>query len=274
MSEYAAPPKMEGAWNRDRPNSTMGNMPDAGNNAEWTYAGDRQFAATRWSIVLAAGHRSSPDSRRALESLCQTYWYPLYAYVRRRVTDVHEAQDLTQEFFATLLERNGLQAADRERGRFRSFLLTACRNFLADEWDKAKSQKRGGGRRAIPLNFEDVESRYSLEPADDLSPERLYEQQWALTFLDHVLTCLRDEFVGKGKEHHFQALKPFLGGDNEAGSYEAAARDLGISEAAAKVAAHRMRQRYREILRTEIAETVAEPGNVDDEIRSLRATLS
>lgn len=252
----------------------MVNMANAGNNVEWTSANDRQFAATRWSIVIAAGHRSSPDSRRALESLCQTYWYPLYVYVRRRVTDVHEAQDLTQEFFTTLLERNALEAADRERGRFRSFLLTACRNFLADEWDKAKAQKRGGGRRTIPLNFQDAESRYSFEPADDLTPERLYEQQWALTFLEHVLSRLHDEFVAKGKEHHFQALKPFLSGDNEAGSYEAAARELGISEAAARVTAYRMRRRYREILRAEIAETVAELCEVDDEIRSLRATLS
>jgi DNA-directed RNA polymerase specialized sigma24 family protein len=128
-------------------------------------------------MVATAGHPSSPDSRQALESLCQTYWYPLYAYVRRRVPDVHEAQDLTQAFFASLLEGNALGAADRERGRFRSFLLTAFKHFLADEWDKAKAKKRGGGRRSIPLNLESGESRFAQEPMDDQSPERLYEKQ-------------------------------------------------------------------------------------------------
>jgi RNA polymerase sigma-70 factor (ECF subfamily) len=252
----------------------MVQMAKARNRASSASGGDHQFAATRWSVVLAAGHRSSPDSQQALESLCRTYWFPLYVYVRRRVPNVYEAQDLTQEFFATLLEKNALEAADRERGRFRWFLLTAFKHFLADEWDKAKAQKRGGGCRTIPLNLESGECRYALEPVDDLSPERLYEKQWALTFLEHVLNRLRDEFVANGKEQQFQTLKPFLGGNHEPGSYENAARALGLSEAAAKVAAHRMRRRYREVLRAEIAETVAEPGEVDDEIRNLRATLS
>jgi RNA polymerase sigma factor (sigma-70 family) len=238
-----------------------------------TLQGDRQFAATRWSIVLAAGHRSSPDSSRALESLCQTYWYPLYAYVRRRMPDAHEAQDLTQAFFASLLERNALEAADRERGRFRSFLLTAFQNFLVDEWDKSRAQKRGGGLRSIPLNLDSGESRYSLEPVDELSPELLYEKQWALTFLDHVLSRLGAEFAARGKEQQFQALKPFLAGGNDPNSYEIAARELGVSEAAARVALHRARRRYRDILRGEIAETVAGPQEVDDEIRQLRAAL-
>ena len=235
--------------------------------------GDRQFSVTRWSMVLAAGHRSSPHSKQALESLCQTYWYPLYAYVRRRLPDVHEAQDLTQAFFASLLERDALQAADRERGRFRAFLLTAFKHFLADEWDKAKALKRGGGRRSIPLNLDSGESRYALEPVDELSPERLYEKQWALTFLDRVLGRLGDEFGAKGKKKQFEALKPFLAGQPTPSSYEVAARTLGISEAATKVAAHRARCRYREILRAEIAETVVGPQEVDDEIRHLRAAL-
>jgi RNA polymerase sigma-70 factor (ECF subfamily) len=186
---------------------------------------------------------------------------------------VHAAQDLTQAFFASFLERNALQAADRERGRFRSFLLTAFKHFLADDWDKARAQKRGGGRRSIPLNLDSGESRYALEPLHDLSPERLYEKQWALTFLDHVLTRLGDEFAAKGKEKQFQALKPFLAGQPEPNCYEVAAPTLGISEAAAKVAAHRARRRYREILRAEIAETVAGPQEIDDEIRDLRAAL-
>jgi RNA polymerase sigma-70 factor (ECF subfamily) len=252
----------------------MLNMAKTRNRANSISGGDRHFEATRWSVVLAAGHRSSPESQKALQSLCQTYWYPLYAYVRRRVPHVHQAQDLTQEFFTTLLERNALRAADRQRGRFRSFLLTSFKNFLADEWDKAKAQKRGGGRRAIPLDLKSAESRYALEPADDLTPERLYERQWALTLLDQVLNRLCDEFIAKGKQKQFQALKPLLGGENEPGSYEIAAGALGISLAAVKVAAHRMRRRYREILRAEIAETVAEPGEVDDEIRSLRATFN
>jgi RNA polymerase sigma factor (sigma-70 family) len=251
----------------------MGSMARAGKRVDSTSGGDREFAATRWSVVLAAGRRSSPDSRRALELLCAAYWYPLYTYVRRRVADVHQARDLTQEFFAVLLERDALEAADRERGRFRSFLLTSFKNFLADEWDKAKAQKRGGGQPAIPLDLESAESRYRLEPADELPPDRFFERQWALTLLAKVLDRLRDEHVAKGKERQFDALKPFLGGESEPGSYERAARALEISEGAAKVAVHRMRGRYRHILRAEIAETVSDPGEVDDEIRSLRSAL-
>jgi len=171
------------------------------------------------------------------------------------------------------LERNALEAADRERGRFRSFLLTAFKHFLADERDKAKALKRGCGRRSIPLSLDSGESRYTLEPADELSPERLYEKQWALTFLEHVLSRLGEEFAAKGKEKQFEALKPFLAGQPEPSGYEVAARTLGISEAAAKVAAHRARRRYRETLRAEIAATVAGPQEIDDEIRQLRAVL-
>jgi DNA-directed RNA polymerase specialized sigma24 family protein len=248
-------------------------MAKAGKRVNSTSAGNREFAATRWSVVLAAGHRSSPDSRQALELLCAAYWYPLYMYVRRRVDDVHEARDLTQAFFATLLERDALKAADRERGRFRSFLLTSFKNFLADEWDKARAQKRGGGCRSIPLDLESAESRYLLEPADELTPDRLYERQWALTLLAKVLDRLGAEFVAKGKERQFDALKPLLSGASEPGGYETAAIALEMSAGAAKVAVHRMRRRYREILRAEIAETVSNPDKVDDEIRSLRSAL-
>jgi RNA polymerase sigma factor (sigma-70 family) len=233
---------------------------------------NNRFASTSWSIVVAAGRPSSPDSQQALESLCRTYWYPLYAYVRRRVSSVHDAQDLTQGFFASLLERNTLGAADCQRGRFRSFLLTAFRNFLADEWDRAKAQKRGDGLRAIPLDFATAESRASIEPADKWSPEKTYEREWALTLLDLVLNRLREEFIAKGKQRHFETLKQFLG-ENEPGSFDVAAKVLGISSSAVKVAAHRMRRRYRELLRSEIAETVAEPEDVDDELRTLRANL-
>jgi RNA polymerase sigma-70 factor (ECF subfamily) len=234
---------------------------------------DRPFTATRWSVVVAAGHRSSPESQRALESLCQTYWYPLYAYVRRRVPDVHEAQDLTQAFFASLLEKNSLKAAEQQRGRFRSFLLTTFQHFLADEWDKSRALKRGGGRRSIPLDLEAGETRFGRVPADDQSPERLYEKQWALAFLDHVLNRLADEFAAKGKVKQFQAMKPFLVGETGSDSHEMLAQALGQSAAAAKGAIHRARRRYREILRAEIAETVAGPDEVDDEIRHLKAAL-
>jgi DNA-directed RNA polymerase specialized sigma24 family protein len=241
--------------------------------ANSTSGGDRQFAVTRWSLVLAAGRRSSPDSRQALEVLCGTYWYPLYAYGRRRVADRHEAQDLTQAFFASLLERGALAAANRERGRFRSFLLTSFQHFLADEWDKAKAQKRGGGRRPLQLDFASGESRYSREPVDEVTPERLYEKQWALTFLDHVLRRLGDEYAAKGKSAQFEAIKPLLAGRGEKPGYEAAASRLGIGEPAVKVAVHRARRRYREILRAEIVQIVSGPEEVDDEIRHLRAAL-
>jgi RNA polymerase sigma factor (sigma-70 family) len=251
----------------------MLSMAKAKSRTNSTLPGDRQFAATRWSVVVAAGRRSSPDSRRALESLCEIYWYPLYAYVRRRVADIHEAQDLTQGFFVSLLERDALGVADPVRGRFRSFLLSAFKHFLADEWDKAKALKRGGGRRAISLNLDSGESRYAREAVENLSPERLYEKQWALTFLDRVLNHLGDEFIAKGKEKHFEVLKPFLVGEAQPNSYENAARALDVSVAAAKVAVHRARRRYREVLRAEIAETVAVPQEIDDEIRQLRAAL-
>jgi DNA-directed RNA polymerase specialized sigma24 family protein len=236
--------------------------------------GAAQFATTQWSIVVAAGHRSLPDSQQALESLCRSYWYPLYVYVRRRVSDVQLAQDLTQGFFVALLEGDSLRAADRDRGRFRSFLLTSFKNFLANEWGKARAQKRGGGCKTVPLDLDSAEHRYSLEPVDELSPERLYDRQWALALLDEVLNSLRNECITKGKEKLFQTLKPFLTGDSAPGGYKDAARELATSEAAAKVAAHRLRQRYREILRTRIAGTVAEPVDVEDEIRALMATLS
>ena len=236
-------------------------------------AGAAEFDTTHWSVVLAAGHRSSPDSSEALATLCRAYWYPLYAYVRRRVQDVHEAQDLTQEFFTQLLEKNLLAVAHPERGRFRAFLLTAFRHFLVNEWEKAKAQKRGGGRAPIPLDFSSGEHGLTLEPTDELTPERLYDRQWAVTLLDHVMARLREEHVRAGKEKHFELLKVFLTGQTASVSYAQVAGELGISEGAATVAAHRLRRRYRELLRAEIAQTVAEPDEVEDEIRSLFTSL-
>jgi RNA polymerase sigma-70 factor (ECF subfamily) len=231
------------------------------------------FDTTHWSVVLTAGHRSSPESRGALSALCQIYWYPLYAYARRRVRTAEDAQDLTQEFFARLLQKDYLAVVQPGRGRFRSFLLTAFKHFLANEWDKARAQKRGGGQSPISLDFTAGEERYVRQPADDVTPERIYERQWALTLLDRVLSRLRADYVRGGKDKHFEQLKVFLTGNEAAASYAQAARELEVSEGAARVAAHRMRRRYRELLRAEIAETVSDPGEVEDEIRRLFNTL-
>jgi len=232
-----------------------------------------QFDTTHWSVVLAAGHRSSPDSDMALESLCRTYWYPLYAYARRRVPNAHEAQDLTQEFFSRLLEKNYVAEADPGRGRFRAFLLTAFKHFLSKEWDKTKAQKRGGGQSVVSLDFDFGETRYALEPADEETPERLFDRQWAITAMDQVLSQLRSEFVQGGREEQFERLKVFLSGRPAAGSYEKAAVSLGMSVGAVQVAAHRLRRRYRELLEQEIAQTVASPDDIQDEVHSLFAAL-
>ena len=232
-----------------------------------------QFGSTHWSIVLEAAHESSPHSDEALATLCQTYWYPLYAYVRLRVSDVHEAQDMTQEFFTRLLEKNYLAQVTPDRGRFRSFLLTVFKHFLANEWKKARAQKRGGGQSDVSLDLASAETRFSLEPSDDLTPEKLYDKQWAETLVQHVLDVLRGEYVRGGREETFDRLKSFLGGHGRSDSYAAVAAQLGMSEGAVRVALHRMRQRYRELLRSEIAQTVSTQSEVDDEIRSLFAIL-
>jgi len=223
--------------------------------------------------VLGAGRPGSQEAAAALAALCQRYWYPLYAYVRRRVRDVSEAQDLTQEFFARLLEKNTLAAASRERGRFRAFLLGAMKNFLANEWDKAKALKRGGGRPPISLALDTAESKLSLEPAHDLTPEKIYEREWALTLLELVVERIDAEYVAAGKARQFTLLKPALAGHRAAIDYSAAASALEISDEAVRQAAHRLRRRYREILREELLQTVADPAEVDDEIRALFTTL-
>ena len=232
-----------------------------------------QFATTQWSIVVSAGHKSSPDSRRALESLCEGYWYPLYAYVSRRVPDVNEAQDLTQAFFAELLEKNYVGSATPARGRFRAFLLTAFKHFLSKEWEKVKAQKRGGGRAPIPLDFESADSRICIEPSSALTAEQLYERQWAVTLLGQILERLESEFDRDGKAKQFEELKGFIIGEYAGTTYAQVAARLNMTEAAAKMTGSRMRRRYRELLREEIAQTVVGPDEVDDEIRNLFATL-
>ena len=222
---------------------------------------------------MSAGHTSSANSRQALESLCGTYWYPLYAYVRRRVPDVSEAQDLTQAFFAELLEKNYVGSATPERGRFRAFLLTAFKHFLSKEWEKAKAQKRGGGRVPIPLNFDSADSRYSIEPSSGLTAEQLYDRQWAVTLLGQIMQRLEIEFDRGRKAKQFEELKGFIIGDHTGTTYADVAARLNMTEAAAKMSGSRMRRRYRELLREEIAQTVDGPDEVDDEIRNLFAIL-
>src|SRR5262245_8163265 len=239
----------------------------AGPPAAW------RFASTRWSLVAAAGKPGSPEAREALAVLCRTYWYPLYAYARRRLASADDAQDLTQEFFARLLEKDYLQAADPRRGKFRSFLLSAFQHFLSKEHDRASAQKRGGGRRPLPLDFQDGERRYVHEPADLTTPETLYERRWALSLLEQALTRLRQEFAVAGKEQLFEALKGTLTGDGASETYSRIGRDLGLSEPAVKTAVHRLRRRYQELLRAEIAQTVASSEEVEDELRDLFAAV-
>lgn len=232
-----------------------------------------EFATTRWSLVLSAGDPASEGCRDALGTLCATYWYPLYAYVRRRGSTAEEAADLTQEFFAQLLEKQFLRSADRERGRFRSFLLTVFKRFLSKEQERGRTLKRGGGRQTVSIDCATGEQRYRLEPADEWTAEKLYERGWALTLLDSVVTRLGREFDDRNKSVLFAACKPCLLGAEAAPDYAAIAAELGMSETAVRVAVHRMRQRYRELLREEIRHTVETPADVDDELRMLRSAL-
>lgn len=233
----------------------------------------QSFATTHWSQVLAARDRSSPQSQEALAGLCAAYWYPLYVYVRRHGHHAAQAQDLTQEFFTRLLEKDYLRVVDRAKGRFRSFLLAALQHFLSNEYDRGRAKKRGGGRRLLSLDFDDAEHRYHHEPGHDLTAERLFERRWALTLLDQVLDRLRSELRAEGKLDLFEALKGFLAGGSEDASHAAAAKKLGMTPNAVKVASHRLRKRYRQLLREEIERTVHDPGQVDAEIRDLFAAL-
>lgn len=249
----------------------MGTSEESGGDAA-APAGMGRFATTRWSLVLAAGRRASPEADRALAALCGTYWYPLYAFARRRGLDAEEARDRTQGFFARLLETEGLAAADRSRGRFRSFLLASFSHFLANEWDRRRARKRGGGRPTLALDFASGESRYGSEPSHDATPERLFERRWALALLDRALGRLEAEYRAAGKADLFDALRPALAGDRGTPYAELAAR-LGTTEGAVKVAAHRLRGRCREAVRAEIAETVATEADIDDELRHLFEAL-
>ncbi|PWU07961.1 MAG: RNA polymerase subunit sigma-24 [Verrucomicrobia bacterium] len=232
------------------------------------------FVTTHWSVVLAAGRNDTTRAQRALARLCNTYWYPLYAYVRRRGYGPEDAQDLTQEFFARLLSQDSLSKADRERGRFRTFLLAAMSHFLANEWDKARAQKRGGGAEFVPIQLGSAETRYGEEPADPRTPEQEFERRWAVALLDEVLNRLRAEHKDKESVESFETLKPCLVGDSESQPYAELAKKHGISEGAVKVNVHRLRRRYRELLREEIANTVATADEVDAEMRYLFTVLA
>ena len=231
-----------------------------------------QFPTTRWTLVVAAGDPHRKEARSAMVSLCEHYWYPLYAYLRRRGYAADEAQDLTQDFFVRMVEGRYLDRADQKKGRFRSFILTSLKFFVADEEDRRRAHKRGGGA-VVPLELSSGEERYQREPAHDETPERIFERRWALSVLDRVMEKLREEFVQHGRPEHFELLKVFLLGQSGA-PYAALAREMNTSEGALKVAIHRLRKRYRELFRQEIADTVVDPAEVESELRFLAAVLS
>ena len=232
------------------------------------------FETTHWSRVLAAGRQSTEQSREALAALCETYWYPLYVYLRRWGHDVEDAEDLTQGFFTRVLEKGLFQVASPERGRFRSFLLTSLKHYVANERDYAQAQKRGGGVSLLPLELETARSRYSSEPHDESSPEAVFDRRWALTVIDRVLAVLRTDFHQRGKEAVFNGLKAHLVGAESPASCRETATELGMSEAAVRVAVHRLRRRFGELLRDEIGQTVTTHQEVEDEIQHLIRALS
>lgn len=232
------------------------------------------FVTTHWSVVLAAGRGDSTRAQAALEKLCRSYWYPLYAFVRRLGHNAHDAEDLVQSFFAICLEKHYLGAAEQSKGRFRSFLLIALKRFLANEWEKGRTLKRGGGQAPISLDSLAAEQRYALEPSESLSADKLFERRWALTLLDQVVNRLRDEQAACGKLEQFEQLKECITSAGRGTPYATLAMRLGTSEGAVKVAVHRLRQRYRELLEAEIANTVASSDEIDEERRHLLAALS
>lgn len=227
-----------------------------------------RFATTQWSVVLAARGGENTHARQALETLCDAYWYPLYAYARRRGYDPDQARDVTQAFFADLLERQALHRLDPEKGRFRAFLLASIRNFFSHERDRERALKRGGGLQTVSLDVDDAERRFDLEPVGDLTPDQLFERRWGLTVMQRAMGRLRTEMRSGGRPQLFDSLQPYLTGGDEA-PYRQVAADNSMSEGAVKTAVHRLRQSYGRLLRQEIAETVVDPSEVDDELRHL-----
>lgn len=224
--------------------------------------------------MLAAGRTGAPQADIALEELCRIYWYPLYAYVRRHGHSREDAEDLTQAFFARLLEKNYLEGISSEKGKFRAFLLVAMKRFLANEWDRANRQKRGGGVRPLSLDWQDADTRYQIHPADNLSPDKLYDRAWAVTMLERVITRLRDESSAEGKARQYEQLKTFLMAGKSDIPYAQAAATLEMTEGAVRVAIHRLRRRYRELLREEVAQTLSDPAQADEEMQALFSALT
>jgi len=232
------------------------------------------FQTTRWTLVQAAAINPTGDSRRALSTLCQTYWQPVYAFIRRNGYDPDQSQDLTQGFFALMLEKNYLIHADQKRGRFRSFLLTAVKHFLVNEWDRANALKRGGGQATVSIDLIEAERWYVPAAVDASTPEKAFERQWAFSILEQVMTRLRADYVNAGKSAQFEKLSEFLNQDSRDIGYEELSGEMAMSAGALRMAVHRMRRAYRRILREEIAETVSTPDEIDAEIRFLVAILT
>jgi len=230
------------------------------------------FTTTHWSVVMLA-RPDSPQAREALEKLCQTYWLPLYSCVRRQGYGPHDAQDLTQGFFVRLLRTDSLGSVSREKGKFRTFLQVALSHFLSDERDKARAEKRGGGRAIVSLDESEAEDRYLHMPSADLTPERVYDRRWALTVLELGFERLRQEYRATGREALFDSLKEFLCTEARVGTYESLGPKLGMSPGSVAVAVHRLRQRCRELIRLEVAQTVSNPGDLDMEIDYLFAAI-
>ena len=234
-----------------------------------TLSGGVEFSTTRWTLVLAAGDAQNPTAGKALATLCQTYWMPLYAFVRRRGYGPADAEDLVQEFFTRLLERNFLDQADRDRGRFRTFLLSVLNHFLVNEWTRQRMLKRGGGQPPVSWDAQAAEDRYLQEGADTETPATTFDRHWAEVLLERALDQLRRQYAAIGKADLFQALEPCLSGDGLAASYREMAERLGMSEGTLRVTAHRLRRGFGEMLRLEVAHTVASPAEIDDELRYL-----
>jgi DNA-directed RNA polymerase specialized sigma24 family protein len=227
------------------------------------------FATTRWTIVLRAAVENTPESNAALAEVCKAYWYPLYAYVRRQGFDPHTAQDLTQEFFAKLIEKNYLAGADRQRGRFRWFMITAFKCFLANEFDRVHAQKRGGGEKPLSLDQMTAEERYAHEPSDTMNADLIYDRRWALDLLARARTRLNQQYAEGDKARRYELLSPFLPGGEPTASQAALGEQLGLSENAVKQEVHRMKKRLAELIRSEVEQTVSHPDDVDDELRHL-----
>ena len=231
------------------------------------------FDTTRWSVIAAAGGNDSVAARAALSTLCEAYWYPLYAFIRRWGADPDAARDLTQAFFTSLLERRDIEHVRPDRGRFRTFLLASVKHFLLNEAARGRAAKRGGGVPPLPLAFDEAEGRYQFEPADETTPETLYERRWALTVLERVIATVQTKWQDAGRGTEFDVLKASLLGEGPPGGYAAAAEQLGMTEGAVKVAVHRLRKTFRAELRAAIAETVSDPADVGEELKYLERAL-